>query len=62
MLDELLDVISGATVLLLPLLLLAMPCLLLATVPLALAAIPLVIAGAIMAIPFLLFRSVRRRQ
>jgi hypothetical protein len=61
MLDDLVGVISGAVILLLPLCLLAVPGLLLVVVPLAIAAVPVAIAGAIMAAPFLLFRWARRR-
>ena len=57
MLWEVLDLITGLGVLLLPLLILAIPCLIL-LLPLAVLAIP----PALLAVPFLLFRALRRRK
>ena len=54
---EVLDLITGLGVLLLPLLILAIPCLIL-LLPLAVLAIP----PALLALPFLLFRALRRRR
>ena len=56
MLSELLDLVTGLGVLLLPLIILAVPGLIL-LLPLALLAIP----PALLALPYLLYRAVRRR-
>jgi hypothetical protein len=57
MLSEVLDLLTGLGILLLPLIILAVPCLIL-LLPLVLLAIP----PALLAIPFLLFRALRRRR
>jgi len=56
MLSEVLDLLTGLGVMLLPVIILAVPCLIL-LLPLALLAIPPVL----LALPYLLFRAVRRR-
>jgi hypothetical protein len=60
MLEELLDLITGLGILLLPLIILAIPGLVL-LLPLAVAAIPLAIIAAIMTPPYLIVRALRRR-
>ena len=55
MLSELLDLLTGLGVMLLPVIILAVPCLIL-LLPLALLAIP----PALLAVPFLLYRALRR--
>jgi hypothetical protein len=64
MIWEVVDLVSGLTVALLPLLVLAVPGLIL-LVPVALVlavlAIPVVLVAGIVALPYLLVRSVRRR-
>jgi hypothetical protein len=65
MLEDVLGLIGGLVVALLPALILAVPgiaLLALVVIPLAIVAIPVVIAGAILAIPFRLVRSLRRRS
>jgi hypothetical protein len=57
MLSELMDLITGLGVMLLPVIILAVPCLIL-LLPLALLAIP----PALLAAPYLLYRAVRRRR
>jgi hypothetical protein len=57
MLTEILDLVTGLGILLLPLIIFAIPCLIL-LLPLALPAIPL----AILAAPYLLLRSARSRR
>ncbi|HEX5618926.1 MAG TPA: hypothetical protein VFX51_10920 [Solirubrobacteraceae bacterium] len=57
MLSEVLDLLTGLGVMLLPVIILAVPCLIL-LLPLALLAIP----PALLAVPFLLFRALRRRR
>jgi hypothetical protein len=57
MLSELLDLITGLGVMLLPVVILAVPCLIL-LLPLALLAIP----PALLAAPYLLYRALRRRR
>jgi hypothetical protein len=57
MLAEVLDLLTGLGILLLPVIILAIPCLIL-LLPLALLAIP----PALLAVPFLLLRAVRRRR
>lgn len=66
MLEEVLDLSAGLGILLLPLLITAVPGVLLmllvpAVLLLAAAAVPVAIVGAILAPPYLLVRSVRRR-
>jgi hypothetical protein len=56
MLSELLDLLTGLGVMLLPVIILAVPCLIL-LLPLALLAIP----PALLAVPYLLYRALRRR-
>jgi hypothetical protein len=60
MLEEVLELITGLGVLLLPLLLLAIPGMVL-LLPLALPAIPLLLLAAILTPPYLLVRALRRR-
>jgi Flp pilus assembly protein TadB len=60
MVEEIVDLTAGFATALMPALLLAMPCILLVVVPLVILAVPLTIAGAIVALPYLLLRSVRR--
>jgi Flp pilus assembly protein TadB len=62
MVEEAVDLTAGFFVALMPALILAMPCILLVVVPLVLLAAPLAIVGAIVAPPYLLLRSVRRRR
>jgi hypothetical protein len=62
MVEEVVDLTSGFFVALMPALLLALPCILLVVEPLVVLAAPLAIAGAIVAPPYLLLRSVRRRK
>ena len=57
MLSELLDLLTGLGVMLLPVIILAVPCLIL-LLPLALLAIP----PALLAAPYLLYRAVRGRR
>jgi hypothetical protein len=57
MLFELLDLLTGLGVMLLPVIILAVPCLIL-LLPLALLAIP----PALLAAPYLLYRALRRRR
>jgi hypothetical protein len=57
MLSEVLDLITGLGILLLPLIILAIPGLIL-LLPLALLALP----PALLAVPYLLYRAVRRRR
>ena len=57
MLSELLDLLTGLGVMLLPVIILAVPCLIL-LLPLALLAIP----PALLAAPYLLYRALRRRR
>ena len=57
MLSELMDLLTGLGVMLLPVIILAVPCLIL-LLPLALLAIP----PALLAAPYLLYRAVRRRR
>lgn len=57
MLSELLDLLTGLGVMLLPVMILAVPCLIL-LLPLALLAIP----PALLAVPVLLIRALRRRR
>jgi hypothetical protein len=57
MLSELLDLLTGLGVMLMPLIILAVPCLGL-LLPLALLAIP----PALLALPYLLYRAIRRRR
>lgn len=59
MLGELLDLITGFGVLVLPLIILAIPCLVL-LLPLALLAIPAALLAVIVAPPYLLVRALRR--
>jgi hypothetical protein len=61
MLEELLGLMTGLGVLLLPMLLLAVPGMIL-LVPLLLPAIPLAIVAALLAPPYLLVRALRRRS
>jgi hypothetical protein len=60
MLEELLGLVTGLGVLLLPMILLAIPGIVL-LLPLALLAIPPAIVAAILAPPYLLSRALRRR-
>jgi hypothetical protein len=60
MLEEVLDLITGLGVLLLPLLLLAIPGMVL-LLPLAVLAIPFLLLAAILTPPYLLVRALRRR-
>jgi Flp pilus assembly protein TadB len=62
MVEQVVDLTAGFFVALMPALLLAMPCILLVVVPLVVLAVPFAIVGAIVALPFLLLRSVRRRR
>jgi hypothetical protein len=57
MLSELMDLMTGLGVMLLPVIILAVPCLIL-LLPLALLAIP----PALLVAPYLLYRAVRRRS
>jgi hypothetical protein len=57
MLSEVIDLLTGLGVMLLPVLILAVPCLIL-LLPLVVLAIP----PALLALPFLLFRALRRRR
>jgi hypothetical protein len=61
MLEEVANIGGGLTVALLPLLALALPGILLVVVPLAVLALPLVVIGGLLALPFLLARTLRRR-
>jgi hypothetical protein len=60
MFEEVIGIVTGLGVMLLPLLVLAVPALVL-LLPLVLLALPLVIGGALLVPPYLLVRSVRRR-
>lgn len=67
MLWEIVDLVGGLTVMLLPLLLLPLPGIILflvlpALLVLAVAAVPAMIAAAIIAVPYLLVRAVRAAQ
>jgi hypothetical protein len=60
MFEEVLELITGLGVMLLPVMLLAIPCLVL-LLPLALLGIPFLLLAAILTPPFLLVRALRHR-
>jgi uncharacterized membrane protein HdeD (DUF308 family) len=60
MLEEVVGIVTGLGVMLLPLLVLSVPALVL-LLPLVVLGLPLVIGGALLVPPYLLVRSVRRR-
>jgi Flp pilus assembly protein TadB len=62
MVEQVVDLTVGFFAALMPALLLAMPCIVLVVVPLVILAVPFAILGAIVALPYLLIRSVRRRR
>ena len=67
MLGEVINLIAGLTVLLLPILLISVPGVLLllvlpAVLLLAVAAVPALVVGAVLAPPFLLVRALRRKR
>jgi hypothetical protein len=64
MLEDVFNLVASVAILLLPLFILAVPGVILlglVLIPLAAAAVPVALAGAILALPYLLVRSVRRR-